>query len=760
MKPLSFTLTLLFIISILFSQQIDSITNISHENMLFHWDEFSFTVLSYENRLFSATRNSIEEFMIHEDQSLETLAIHEMGAIWGGSIIDENRYYVVYSEHSPNRLYYLKIYDLSAVPMTEITTIPFYIDYVRQIQALGDFIFIGSDEQSSDYPQTLRLNKHTLTFESPIPDLAGLYTIKDDIIIKVRYVYSDPPFQQLINVFIDFYDFDTATPENPYGQLIHSIELVNWSITGLKIQDDYLLATFFDQFIVYDLSDMENITQIVSIVYPERVFIDMIMYEDYLIVGYNIGVLIYDISDVENVHVVYTLNRGIGSFNPMHIKNDRLYVNTGIDMRVYDIQDQFTLLAHYGKASFWYGVYDNNYLMESDILHHFDVQNTHFHHIFEESRDIIIENTEHRFVSDFKIRDEKLYILSTFSNRKVCDIFDISNVANPNLLTQLELVPNMIYQSIRLMGDFVVISSTLLHQPPNTHLVYEIIDNQMSLLGSFTGIIASGREDTDSGYFISYTSDNIIFREVEYPLNILSSMQSPVRIDAMWHIDGNLLCIKQYYSSPSPIIDPEDPDGAHYYFYTFTDDFSDFTMTYHIPHYPVMDISVLNGYMTVNYSQPSPIARFYRFDDGVPVEIGEYNFGKTVRGAYIFPERDKLALMSASGFHMYNIEYTVSESNIVSEPAGNVLHSNYPNPFNPSTTIAFDVARDGYVSIDVYNIKGQRVKEVASGSYRAGRYSVVWNGVDSDGHSVSSGVYFYRMKSQGYSAVKKMLLMK
>jgi len=89
-----------------------------------------------------------------------------------------------------------------------------------------------------------------------------------------------------------------------------------------------------------------------------------------------------------------------------------------------------------------------------------------------------------------------------------------------------------------------------------------------------------------------------------------------------------------------------------------------------------------------------------------------------------------------------------------------VLRANYPNPFNPSTTIAFDMASPGQVVIDIYNIKGQRVKRVVSGSFSGGKHSVVWNGDDSSGHAVGSGVYFYRMVSGDFVSVRKMVLMK
>ncbi len=88
------------------------------------------------------------------------------------------------------------------------------------------------------------------------------------------------------------------------------------------------------------------------------------------------------------------------------------------------------------------------------------------------------------------------------------------------------------------------------------------------------------------------------------------------------------------------------------------------------------------------------------------------------------------------------------------------LVGNYPNPFNPSTTIAFRTAQPGPVQINIYNHKGQKVRSYDIEFSRAGENSIVWNGDDDNGQSVSSGVYFYRMKSGAYSNTKKMILMK
>jgi len=88
-------------------------------------------------------------------------------------------------------------------------------------------------------------------------------------------------------------------------------------------------------------------------------------------------------------------------------------------------------------------------------------------------------------------------------------------------------------------------------------------------------------------------------------------------------------------------------------------------------------------------------------------------------------------------------------------PAVTSLKSNYPNPFNPITTIAYDVAEAGYVLIQVYNVKGQLVTTLLNEQKDPGAYTLQWN---ADGQA--SGVYFYKMKFGRYTSTKKMILMK
>jgi hypothetical protein len=86
--------------------------------------------------------------------------------------------------------------------------------------------------------------------------------------------------------------------------------------------------------------------------------------------------------------------------------------------------------------------------------------------------------------------------------------------------------------------------------------------------------------------------------------------------------------------------------------------------------------------------------------------------------------------------------------------------SNYPNPFNPSTTISFSISKEGNVELSIYNIKGQKIKQLAVEHISAGEHSYIWNGEDSNNKQVSSGIYFYKLAYGGFQQTNKMLLIK
>jgi len=93
-------------------------------------------------------------------------------------------------------------------------------------------------------------------------------------------------------------------------------------------------------------------------------------------------------------------------------------------------------------------------------------------------------------------------------------------------------------------------------------------------------------------------------------------------------------------------------------------------------------------------------------------------------------------------------------------PLGFELHRNFPNPFNPSTTFSFSLKEASQVDLEIYNLQGQRVKVLSSGSFGAGDHQITWNGTDSNGRALASGVYFYRINTPQGSDTKKCILLK
>jgi len=136
-------------------------------------------------------------------------------------------------------------------------------------------------------------------------------------------------------------------------------------------------------------------------------------------------------------------------------------------------------------------------------------------------------------------------------------------------------------------------------------------------------------------------------------------------------------------------------------------------------------------------------------DPDVPNGTYSYN----VRAVY---SGDYQSALSADAV-IEHVQTNVDETII---PVKTELTGNYPNPFNPTTTISFSTKEAGQVSLNIYNMKGQLVKTLVNEHLEAAYHDIVWNGKDNNNKSISSGIYFYKMRSSNYTATKKMILMK
>lgn len=127
---------------------------------------------------------------------------------------------------------------------------------------------------------------------------------------------------------------------------------------------------------------------------------------------------------------------------------------------------------------------------------------------------------------------------------------------------------------------------------------------------------------------------------------------------------------------------------------------------------------------------------------------------------YVYNQRDEGQLAHTKvepDFDMVTVALSGAAPGL---PTTYALEQNYPNPFNPSTIISYSLPTPGNVSLDVFNVLGQKVVTLVDEYQAAGVYEQTWDGHNASGQTVSSGVYFYRVTSGNFVDTKKMMLLK
>jgi len=117
------------------------------------------------------------------------------------------------------------------------------------------------------------------------------------------------------------------------------------------------------------------------------------------------------------------------------------------------------------------------------------------------------------------------------------------------------------------------------------------------------------------------------------------------------------------------------------------------------------------------------------------------------------------------GIYVLPIHMTVSAVTGMQDATAEIpkkfqLYQNSPNPFNPTTAIAFDLPKISQVQLVIYNMLGQKVKTLVNGTQEPRQYKILWDGTNEQGEKVASGIYIYQLRTDEMVATKKMILMK
>ena len=165
-------------------------------------------------------------------------------------------------------------------------------------------------------------------------------------------------------------------------------------------------------------------------------------------------------------------------------------------------------------------------------------------------------------------------------------------------------------------------------------------------------------------------------------------------------------------------------------------------------------ISDMTGHgLTVRSSSDGDFVRLLIYgDEGQLMPSGHHEF---------------MSINANNGFEVEDIQFSTGRGSMMevdisesSVPGCFHLYQNYPNPFNPATEIRFSLPYHAEIELGIFNILGREVKSLINGSLPAGSHAVIWDGRDNSGETVSSGIYFYRLKAGEFTARKKMILLK
>ncbi len=162
-----------------------------------------------------------------------------------------------------------------------------------------------------------------------------------------------------------------------------------------------------------------------------------------------------------------------------------------------------------------------------------------------------------------------------------------------------------------------------------------------------------------------------------------------------------------------------------------------------------------------------------RFSFRSPIPQGEYELKIVLNNNWDQSTSDNLSLVVMQGnievLFIYDMVQNrtscefyndVSEGGSGSAPSVPSIDSIYPNPFNPETNIGFSIPSRGHVRVEVFNIRGQRVKQIADDVFEKGNHRLTWHGDDDNGKTVGTGLYLFKLEANGRKSVKRAMMIK
>ncbi|MCL2063150.1 MAG: hypothetical protein FWG98_02095 [Candidatus Cloacimonetes bacterium] len=761
-------------ITLLNAQNVGKIESLTNDELRFNYDVFIGSISSYENKLIVGNGTKTEEFIMLPNGELERTSFFDHSVYAG--VIHGDRYYLPKSTTNERGV---DVFDLTKTPMQLIT----FIDF-RPIQVQGADVNTMFFSESYLMFYTWAGFKidlfciETYTYEGfiqNVPGGGGFWDYSDGVYIRIS---AENPNMRLtlfsLNENTNSLEEISSREITGYGTRWGKVSVIDKKI--IMNTDGFSSNAI----LIINISNPANPYTVHRI--PGRFY--NFYYTESRIYAYNydtsIGFQVYDLNAFDAYELVYTQpihRNAASSAYGIHYVEPYLYLQAHFALLVFDTTQNFKMVNHYGTVNYFpiTSICDNDvYYMEIDL---FKGEQRIYSVI--DNTSLVTLNLERMSLAhpwpawmvlynSFYIKDDRLYLLSQEDdNDYYFEIYEIENqIAKFLYRTYIDYTEISPYVNIH--GNQIFLSSF----NPRQVLVYDLIDDQISYKGAFPGRIPSQWSHDKYDFIPSIHNGTLYIRDISNFNRILLSRQ----IDYIDHES-----IVHYFDENHIILSRSEntdaPDRARmYYFDTNTDTLEllrSFTTNNLTSHNRVLAATSQN----LNNNR----AEFFTITDGQVVSIGNINYGDRMvytSSTYFFPDRRKMVLWANGGIWTYDIRFEgdVSEYEEVAPIVRSELLGNFPNPFNPETTISFTVGNafsrsenidnafiqsvSVHVSIDIYNIRGQRVKRLLDGFYERGSHTVVWDGRDDSGRELGSGVYFYRMVAGDVVDTRRMVLLK
>jgi len=700
-----------------------------------------------DNILYTYTDYGLEIYEIDENGDISLIS--KLQLVFAQSMVYyQNNIYITtakwHFDDIPNRLLKIDVNNIQQPTIVAEYQFNLFFSY-RKIEIFNDYLIfyyrtVNNSNQVIDKNLVFDLNNLEMLYD--FTDLIGQpWKISDTKCIAPR------GYNQY--EIIDFTDIGDPV-QTGFGDINSQHQYNCWDIDAINDTLIYAVSAYNVSF--WDISDPFE-WSLVHTIHIDNLLMDSgdcTIKDNFLFIPVVDNAMLIDLSDFSNIYFANYETSAFISFASTVAYEDYFYLaDRFCGIRKFRFQDQqfeYCNSLTENTFTFWSGFYQN-YLIQN----HYSQPISYYD--FSDINNVSSKQTlnlDHQYL-ELQIIGNSIFC----SDNEGVDIYDISEMENPQFISRIENV--VVYQFIQSNSDnFLYFQNSWqslqkfdISELTNPQLCYQLDLNYniytTIIVDDYIYICESNVDNQNLHVIMGANSNvpnevNTIYNISNLPSGYLGLTGNYLTMMYLYGIEHNDQGVK-FYS----IDDPINPEFIFQTSISGQVNILDDIITvlsgnscyfYDIGNNPTGTIEPIESMIDIGYSK-----RIY------PINQNDNNF-------FLYLQDCGVSTFS------YNIEDTNSPENEI--PITPLNLSNYPNPFNPTTKISYSLPKDVQkASIEIFNVKGQKIKSIECGNLSLGQYDIFWNGKNNNNKIVNSGVYFYKLIVDDKTVMfSKMMLIK